>query len=65
MIIPEINDAIELAAGAGDPHISSFGIGRPSTVSEDRMIRVREIIKRFCEHMPSDATMADVLESLE
>lgn len=61
----DISDALELAAGAGDPRISAFELGRPSTVSDERMIRVRQIIKRFCEHLSPETTAADILEALD
>lgn len=61
----DISDALELAAGAGDPRISAFSLGAPSTVSDERMTRVREIIKRFCEHLSPETTAADILESLD
>lgn len=64
-MVENLSEAIELAAGAGDDRISSIGIGKPSTVSDDRLIRVREIIKRFCEHLSGDVTIAEILEELE
>lgn len=62
-MIENFDEALELAAGAGDDRISSTG--HPATVSPDRMIRVREIIKRFCEHLPPYTTAAEILDELD
>lgn len=64
--LDDIAGALERAAGAGDPRISaSFGLGAKATVSDERMGRVREIIKRFCEHIEPDTTAAEILEMID
>jgi hypothetical protein len=65
MIIENFNEALELAAGAGDNRISSISINNPATVSPERMLRVREIIRRFCEHLPYETTVIDILDAFD
>jgi len=65
MAVTNLCEAIELAAGAGDDRISSLGIGKPTTVSDDRLLHVREIIRRFCEYMDADCTIGEIREALE
>lgn len=64
-MIENFQEALELAAGAGDDRISSISPNNPATVSADRMIRVKEIIKRFCEHIPSYTTAAEILDTFD
>jgi hypothetical protein len=60
----EILEALENAAGAGDYAIGSSSLGSRVTSSPHRITGAREVIKRFCELLPSDTTVADVLEAL-
>lgn len=60
----EILEAIEIAAGAGDEAVGSASMGRRVTSSPRRITGAREVIKRFCELLPSDTTVADILEVL-
>ncbi len=60
----EILAALEIAAGAGDYAISSASLRKRATSSPQRVTGAREVIKRFCELLPSDTTVADILEVL-
>lgn len=66
MTVANLDEAIELAAGAGDRRISGVGgIGRPATVSDERLLQVRQIIKRFCKHLDADCTVGEILDELD
>ncbi len=68
-MIVGIRDAIEIAANAGDPKVTSDRASFNPPVT-DRTLRDREqhalqVIKRFCEHMSPETTVEDILESIE
>ena len=60
----DIREALEIAAGAGDESIGNASLGGRVTASPRRITGAREVIKRFCELLPSDTTVADILEVL-
>jgi hypothetical protein len=57
--------AIEAAANANDPRLTSLNIGRPSVVSVHREKHTANVIRRFLEACPEDCSVRDLLESLE
>lgn len=57
--------AVEAAASANDPRLTSLDIGRPSVASVHREKHTANVIRRFLEACPEDCSVRDLLESLE
>jgi hypothetical protein len=65
----EVEDALEVAAGAGDDAISAFECmargDMRSAPSKRRITGAKLVIRMFLENLPADMTAAEMLEGLD
>ena len=61
----DITDALFAGASAGDESLTDGMIGRPAVPSERKIAGFRQRLKRFCEALPGDVSVEEILECID
>jgi hypothetical protein len=61
----DVAGAIETAAGADDPRLSSLHDSPLAVSARRRVAAARNLIRRFLEHVPDDACVLELKRAIE